>query len=210
MNRNESVVVIRLVFFLVCALTCCVAENMIPAHICSGIKKVEIRYRNYYDIYLGNSVFIPELRMDGIHVRVIQNAMAGCCNTTELEFIFDKTVKTDIEEDVVDIVLKERSTSTFKFFYPEFADKKERQIYATQAEFVALARSPGHAIIMKKPAPIPPVFVGEIFVKSWAILIFLITFAGIIGILAWMSVSSFNLLLLFISVNEHVSFETNV
>lgn len=193
MNGNESVAVIRLVFFLAFALTGCVGNSMIPSSICSGIKKVEIRYRNYYDIYLGNSLFLPELRMDGIHVKVIQKATSVCCNTTKLEFVFDRTVKTDIEESYVDIVVNDPTRSTFTFFYPEFADKKERQIYATQAEFVALARSPGHAIIMKRPSPIPPVFVGEIFVKSWAILIFLITFAWIIGILAWISVSSFNI-----------------
>ena len=199
MNGNESVVVIRLVFFLACALACCVGESMIPPSICSGIKNIEVRYRNYYDIYLGNSLFLPELRMDGIHVRVIEKATAVCCNTTKLKFIFDRTVKTDIEESYVDIVLNDPTSSTFTFFYPEFADKKERQIYATQAEFVALARSPGHAIIMKRPSPIPPVFVGEIFVKSWAILIFLITFAWIIGILAWISVSSFNIYIIYIS-----------
>ena len=162
---------------------------------CSSLKNVQVYYKNYFDLYLGENAFSVGLNEQGIFVLILKEATKLCCSNAKLDFhLVPQTPATDKEvEELVFEALREQFTnpnsSVLKFFYPEFASKKQLQVYDTLTPFVRLGRSPGPAIVMVTPEPKKPVFVGEIFLKSWAIIIFLITFAWIVGVIVWMAVS---------------------
>ena len=157
-------------------------------HACASLKKVEVHHKKYFDIYLG----LQYETYSGIFYDMINQAVNLCCSTASVKFHPVDEEEKSIEEILVETVKRDRVSSedgVVKLFFPEFADKSTLDIYDSTTPFIRLSRSPGHAVVMVKPDPKEPVFVGEIVVKSWAILIFLITFAWIVGILAWMAVS---------------------
>ena len=156
--------------------------------LCSQLKTVEIHNRRYFDIYL----YYSRGSYSGIFYDMIIQALQQCCPTTMVKFIALNQPEKSVEEILVNTVKMDKRApedGVLKLFYPEFADKIATDIYDGSTSFIRLSRSPGHAVIMIKPEPKERVFVGEIVVKSWAILIFLVTFAWLIGIVAWMSVS---------------------
>ena len=166
----------------------------------SNVKRIEKNYWDYFGlVYIGNKMLGSALDESSRYVKVLRNAVPMCCNNTQLSFVFldvaryPATKNKDIESHVVEYLRNDPrgGGDVYRFYFPEFADKKERTLYDGTTEFVRLGSSSGHAIVMQKPEPLPPVFVGDIFVKSWAIMIFLVTFSWIIGILAWMAVSIF-------------------
>ena len=193
MAKSAVCIVFQLLVALF-AFSTCFCNTMGPE--CSSLSEVQIHYKNYYDMYFGENPFVASLNHDGLFVKMLKEAKKLCCSTAQLTFNFiPQTPSTDkeIEELVFESVKAERTNpkpGVVKLFYPEFAFKKKLQVYDTQTPFVRLARSPGPAMIMPKPEAKKPVFVGEIFLKSWAITIFLIALAWIVGILVWISVRS--------------------
>jgi hypothetical protein len=162
---------------------------------CSSLTDIEIHYKNYFDLYMGDNAFAMTLEENGLFVKMLRAAAQLCCSTANLHFKLvheDKTDRKEIEELVLNNVKKNRenpNVGVVKFYYPEFAQKKSLHVYDTQTPFLRLSRSPGPALVMQNPGKKQPVFVGEIVVKSWAITLFLITIAWVIGILAWFTVS---------------------
>ena len=179
--------------FVISCISSSNGDNMGPE--CSNLKEIQVYYKNFYDLYLGNNPFTQMFNEEGLFVNVLKEAVTVCCSTAKLTFhtiaespMNDKAV----EEHLLDAMKADRNSPNsgiIKLFGPEYAYKKVYNVYDTQKPFFGLFRSPGPALIMKKQPPKDPVFVGEIFVKSWAITIFLISFAWIIGILVWVLVS---------------------
>lgn len=192
MAKNSCSIVLKLFLILVCVLLC-FGNNMGPD--CSSLANIQIHYKNYFDVYLGDNPFVVGVNKNGLFVKMITEASGLCCSTAELTFhviqqasVGDK----EIEELVLDSVKADRNNpdnSVIKLFSPEFAFKKLLQVYDSQTPFIRFSRSPGPALVMITPEPKEPVFVGEIILKSWTIMIFLITFAWVIGIFAWIAVS---------------------
>ncbi|XP_028394048.1 uncharacterized protein LOC114518284 [Dendronephthya gigantea] len=162
-------------------------DNMGP--LCSELKEVRINYRNYYTLYLGDDPFAPgNIEETGLFVTMIRDAVRLCCSTTKLTYVLipqiPGTPDKEIEE-MAGLLAGVTQEDSIDLFYPEFVYKKLHNVYDTQMPFIRLSRSPGPALAMHKPKEKEPVFVGEIFLKSWAIIMFLITFAWIVGILVW-------------------------
>jgi hypothetical protein len=175
---------LKLLVILTCVSTC--SASMGAA--CSSLNRVEIRHKTYFDIYLSSGFN----SYTGIFYDMIQQAVKLCCPTANLKFVPITEEDKSLEEILVETVKTDRAggdDGVLKLFFPEFADKTTLDIYDSTTPFIRLSKSPGHAVVMVKPDPKEPVFVGEIIVKSWAILIFLVTFAWVVGILAWISVS---------------------
>lgn len=177
-------------FLKLLAISACISasygDGMGP--LCSSLKAVEIHQRRYFDLYL----YYSRGTYSGIFYDMIIQALQMCCPTAMVKFLPLSEPDKSVEEILVNTVKMDKGApedGVLKLFFPEFADKIATDIYDGSTAFIRLSRSPGHAIIMIKPEPKEPVFVGEIVVKSWAILIFLVTFAWLIGIVAWMSVS---------------------
>ena len=178
--------ILKLLAILICVST----SSASMGASCSSLNRVEIRHKTYFDIYLG----VRFKSYSGIFYDMIQQAVNLCCPSASLQFIPLTEEDKSIEEILVETVKIDRASGedgVLKLFFPEFVDKTALDIYDSTTPFIRLSRSPGHAVVMVKPKPKEPVFVGEIVVKSWAILIFLVTFAWVVGILAWISVSYF-------------------
>ena len=194
MAKSSGCLVLQLLFISVC-VSSSHGNNMGPE--CNSLTDIEIHYKNYFDLYMGDNAFAMTLNEEGLFVKMLRTATQLCCSTANLHFILirhDQTNVKEIEELVLDHVKTNRKNpkgGVVSFYYPEFAPKKSLHVYDTQTPFLRLSRSPGPALVMPKPEKEQPVFVGEIVVKSWAITVFLITIAWVIGILAWFSVSFF-------------------
>ena len=190
MAKSSGCLVLQLLFISAC-VSSSHGNNMGPE--CNSLTDIEIHYKNYFDLYMGDNAFTMTLGEDGLFVKMLRAAAQLCCSTANLHFILirdDQTDVKEIEELVLDNVKTNRENSNdgvVRFYYPEFAPKKLLHVYDTQTPFLRLSRSPGPALVMRKPKKKQPVFVGEIVVKSWAITLFLISIAWVIGILAWFS-----------------------
>lgn len=183
-NTHERVVFkLWVVLMLISA-----AYGAMGAHSCSLLNKIEIHHKTYFNVYLR----LIYRTYSGIFYEIINGGVQRCCPTASVEFSPIREKEKSIEEILVATVKADRKApedGIVKLFLPEFADKVALDVYDSSTPFLRLTRSPGHAIVMVKPPPKEPVFVGEIVVKSWAILIFLVTFAWVIGIFAWATVS---------------------
>lgn len=209
MAKYSTCIVLQLLFILACVSSSYAGKNMGPE--CSSLSEIQINYKNYFDMFLGDNPMLFGLTETGLFVKMIREAAELCCSTAKVTFqrIQQTPMENkEIEEFVLDAVKANRNNpndGVLQFFFPEFAYKKLLQVYDTQTPFIRLSRSPGPALVRNKPKPKDPVFVGEIFVKSWAIMVFLITFAWVIGILVWVCVSiewSFCILLVFVNFVE--------
>ena len=188
MIKYKGYFIFNLLLILVCiSLYSC--NNMGPE--CASLTNVEIHYKNYFNIYLGDHPFLSGIDERGVFVKMIRQATALCCSTATVTFhpISKLLANKEIEELVLESVVANRNPNVLRFFSPEFAYKKLLSVYDSQTPFIPLSRSPGPAVIMHTKPPKDPVFVGEIFFKSWNIIVFLMSFAWIIGILVWLCVS---------------------
>lgn len=181
---------IFIVVFTIAAMSCfCNCTTL--GHLCSDVRVVKVNYKNYESLYLGDGLLGGGLMQNGLFVRMLKFAVPRCCPNASL--IIDSVG--EVEEEIQELVLSTLKASrtgprngVHKLYFPEFAPKKILTVYDAKVPFVVLSRSPGPALIMLRPAEKKPVFVGEIFVKSWAIMTFLLTCAWIIGIVVWFTV----------------------
>ena len=192
MTKCRSRVVLRFLFAIVC-ISLAYGNNMGPE--CNTLKEIQLHYKNYYDMYLGENPFTRVLSEEGLFVMVLKQTVKECCSTAKITYHKLQTHMDDkaIEEFLLDAMKADRSNANngiVKLFGPEYAYKKVQHVYDLQVPFLGLFRSPGPALIMKKRTAKEPVFVGDIFLKSWAIIIFLISAAFIFGVLVWVLVSS--------------------
>lgn len=192
MAKYGSRKVLQLLFVISC-ISSAHGDNMGAE--CNNLKEIQVYYKNYYDLYLGNNPFTQLFNEEGLFVQVLKGTVKGCCSMAKITFhtiVQSPTKDKAVEEYLLESMKADRNNPNkgiIKLFGPEYAYKKVYNVYDTQKPFFGLFRSPGPALIMKRQPPKDPVFVGEIFVKSWAITIFLITLAWIIGILVWVLVS---------------------
>ena len=160
---------------------------------CSLLTRVEFHFKSYFDFYFDQT----STTNSGLLYDTIKGALKLCCPGAIIQFLPLSHTKESIQEIVTKVKGGDNSFHSqgiVKLYYPEFADEVTTDVYDGTTPFLRLLKSSGHAIIMVKPPPKERVFVGEIIVKSSAILMFLITFAWIIGILAWATVSYQNII----------------
>ena len=192
MGKSSVSAVLQMLFISVC-VSPSQGDYMGPE--CNLLADIEIHYKNYFDLYMGDNAFVMALNENGLFVKMLKAAARLCCSTANLHFILirdDQTDVKEIEEFVLDHIKTKRKNPNdrvVKLYYPEFAPKKLLHVYDSQTPFLRLSRSPGPALVMPKPAKKQPVFFGEIVLKSWTIILFLISIAWLVGILAWISVS---------------------
>lgn len=165
------------------------AEGSLPSSICDKVDKIVVHYRNYYQIYLGNNITTGKLDSTGRFIYIMKDVIPSCCANIKLEYVYENTT----EEDLETLVLESLSTHDlqpriFSFYYPEFAEHKDQEVYDFELKFVKLSRSPGQAVVMLNLSEKPRVFLYHVFMKSSGIFLLLITLSWLIGILGWILV----------------------
>ena len=189
MAKHNGHAVLPLVFIAACILSSACGNNMGPE--CSNLKEIQVHYKNYFDIYLGND-YDNNLNENGVFVKVTKAAVDLCCSTTKVTFHWLQSHDKDVEEYMLDTIKADSNnpnSGVIKLFTPEYAYKKMQYVYDSQRPFLGLFRSPGPALVMNRQPPKEPVFLGDIFLKSYSIILSLIASAWVVGILVWVLVS---------------------
>ena len=177
--------------FLHFAILASPTEGELASNICSKIDKIVVRYRDYYDVYLGTNLTTGELVKSGKFYQILNDSIRICCSGIKLEYVYEHTTEDDLETLALHhLPVGDNDTRVLTFFFPEFAEYKDLTVYDFEMKFVKLSRSSGQALVMLKPSPKQPVFVFDIFVKSVPIIFFLMALSCTVGILGWIAVSS--------------------
>lgn len=182
-----------LLFFSITATLCvCNCATSFGKSCSDEVREIKINYKNFLDIYLGDGLIGGGLVQNGLFVRMLKMVVPKCCPNATLKFSNIGDVKGEIEELVLANLKASRAgaprNGVQKFYFPEFAPKRMLTLYDYKIPFVVLHRSPGPALLMNKPGAKEAVFVGEIFLKSWAIMICLLSWAWLVGIIVWFAV----------------------
>ena len=106
------------------------AKPLIPKEECNRISGVEIRYNEFYELYLGHGSENDELQKHGIIYKSLAGAVNACCPGMELNFTqVNESVEYLVQEDILhhfDI----NNDSKLVFYFPEFTDQGNLGKYA--------------------------------------------------------------------------------
>jgi hypothetical protein len=98
-------------------------KELIPKKECERISGVEVRYNEFYELYLGHDTDKGEVQEQGIIYKSLAKAVNACCPGMELNFTF---VNTSVEWLVQDDILHHhevQNSSHLIFYFPEFTSQ---------------------------------------------------------------------------------------
>ncbi len=106
----------------------CVCGNktvgIVPQHECNRISGMEIRYNEFYELYLGHDSKYDELQEHGIIHRSLRGAVNACCPGLKLNFTHvDESIEDLVQEDILHHhdLQRQQNSSNLVFYFPEFA-----------------------------------------------------------------------------------------
>jgi hypothetical protein len=123
--RLESLFLKTVLLFL---LVCCYAygsarELLIPKKECEKVSSVEVRYNEFYELYLGHGNEKDEIQEHGIVYRSLIGAVEACCPGMVLNFtLVNRSVESIVQEDILhhhDV----QNGSHLIFYFPEFTSQ---------------------------------------------------------------------------------------
>ncbi len=95
-------------------------EGLIPKKECEKISGVEVRYNEFYELYLGHDTEKEEIQENGIIYLSLSKAVNACCPGMDLNFtLVNRSVEYLVQEDILhhhDV----QNTSHLIFYFPEF------------------------------------------------------------------------------------------
>ena len=98
-------------------------RELIPEKECEKISGVEVRYNEFYELYLGNDEEKGELQKHGIVYKSLNKAVNACCPGMEVNFTL---VNTSVEWLVQEDILHHhgvQNNSHLVFYFPEFTSQ---------------------------------------------------------------------------------------
>ena len=157
---------------------------------CNRVSNVEIRYKDYFDYYLGFNRTTQTVSKIGLFYHYIKHAVNECCNYMDVNFTYINASESNIEHLALDRLAPDNSSGPrpFVFYFPEFAASKEKSVYDFELPFVKLSRSAGQALLMLKPESKKKVGLFYIAVESGPMLAMMLAMSWFIGILGWITV----------------------
>jgi F0F1-type ATP synthase membrane subunit c/vacuolar-type H+-ATPase subunit K len=159
-------------------------------HACNRVSNVEIRYKDYFEIYLGFNRTSQSVGEDSFFYNYIKAAVNECCNFMDLNFTKLNSSEMEVEEIALWALVNDTAIPRpFVFYFPEFATGKEKIVYDFELSFIKLSRSPGQAVIMLKPDSKEQVSLFHIFKESTPMLAMMLAMSWLVGILGWIAVS---------------------
>ena len=166
-------------------------ESWAGSDSCNRISNVEIKYKNYFEIYLGFNTTSQSVAKESFFYNFIKAAVNDCCNFMDLKFTRLNSSESEIEELALKAFVEYNATiqKPLVFYFPEFAINKERTVYDYDLSFIKLSRSPGQAAVMLKPKSKSQVSLIYIFKESAPMLAMMLAMSWCVGILGWIMVS---------------------
>ena len=99
------------------------SSNLISKKECEKISGVEVRYNEFYELYLGHGSENDELQEHGIVYRSLTGAVETCCPGMELNFILvNESVEYLVQEDILHHH-GVKNDSKLIFYFPEFTSQ---------------------------------------------------------------------------------------
>lgn len=102
------------------------SERLIPKSECDKVASVEVRYNEFYELYLGHNSTDDEVREGGIIYKSLREAVNACCPGIPLNFtLVNQSVEYLVQEDILHLheLQKQRNTSHLVFYFPEFTSQ---------------------------------------------------------------------------------------
>ncbi|XP_028414374.1 uncharacterized protein LOC114537528 isoform X1 [Dendronephthya gigantea] len=160
-------------------------EPLIPKQECNKISGVEVRYNEFYELYLGHDGANDELQKQGIVYRCLSEAVEACCPGMTLNFtLVNASVEYLVEEDILHHH-GIRNTSHLVFYFPEFTTKKDLEVYSHKVPFLKLRKSPGFALVMLRSESHLDISASDIITPSWPIFALVLSLSWAVGIVGW-------------------------
>ncbi|CAB4009045.1 Hypothetical predicted protein [Paramuricea clavata] len=95
-------------------------ELLIPKEECEKISSVEVRYNEFYELYLGHSNGEDDIHEHGIIYQSLIRAVNACCPGMALNFtLVNRSAESLVQEDILhhhDV----QNSSHLIFYFPEF------------------------------------------------------------------------------------------
>ena len=171
------------------------ANKNFSSELCDNISKIIVRYRDYYNIFLGQNSTTKEVEKSGAFYQYITKAVPNCCRNLTVEFIYENATELDTVELVMaNLTSSKREPRPFVFYFPEFTDTREKYVYDFELNFVKLASSSGQAAVMYDPGGFTAKqrdldTVTKIVKSSGLLMMLMLTLSWLFGILGWVTVS---------------------
>lgn len=164
-------------------------KNLIPKEECDKIGGVEVRYNEFYELYLGHVQDSDVLHEKGIIYRSLRGAVNACCPGMELNFtLVNESIEYLVQEDLLHHHKVQNSTHLV-FYFPEFTSQGNLEVYSHQIPFLKLRKSPGFALIMMKSDSHLDLSAMDVIGPSWPIFALVLSLSLAVGIVGWALVS---------------------
>lgn len=94
--------------------------KLIPKEECDKISGVEVRYNEFYELYLGHGTENDEIQKHGIIYRSLSEGVEACCPGMELNFtLVNESIEHLVQEDILHHHAVQND-SKLVFYFPEF------------------------------------------------------------------------------------------
>lgn len=164
--------------------------GLISKEECDRVGAVEIRYNEFFELYLGRRLGSDKLEENGIVYNSLTKAVGACCPGMDLNFtlITNQTIETLVQDDILHNHKKTNETHRI-FYFPEFTEQGQLDVYSYRIPFFKLRKSPGLALVMLASESHLNVNAADVILPSWPIFALIISLSWAVGILCWALVS---------------------
>ena len=166
-------------------------ESVVSKEECDKIGGVEVRYKEFFELYLGHSLEDNEVEKQGIIHRSLSKAVNDCCPGMTLNFtrLENTSIEHIVQEEILHHHLEAIPASHLVFYFPEFTTQGNLHVYSHEIPFLNLRKSPGLALVMLESESHLDLSISDIIVPSWPIFVLVLSLSWAIGILGWSLVS---------------------
>ena len=177
----------------------CGAKAFLPSTVCQNISGIEVRFRDYFSVYLGSypaPVQGEEYKYNGSgHVaQILTESARICCGNLTISFVWLNSTNSksaQIHHHVKTDIWTDNDSGKFIFYFPEFSEKGMRQVYedTSRRQFLPVLKSPGYAIIMRAAEARKGVAPIKTLAPSAPLILLLLSMAMLFGVAVWFLVS---------------------
>ena len=116
-------ILVLVLFDILCKLKGESIRRLIPKKKCDKISGVEVRYNEFYELYLGHDADNDQVHKNGIVYKSLNKAVNACCPGMELNFtLVNTSVEWLVQKDILHHH-EARNNSRLIFYFPEFTSQ---------------------------------------------------------------------------------------
>ena len=183
------------------------AEFKLPNEYCESVGEMEIRFRDYYPLYLSTEAYgngstherngsgESQPCRNGMVAKIMNESAKACCPNVNISYVSLRD--TDVEYPISFLAQYEvfrhaigtdndtTDPKKFIFYFPEFSSKGATQVYGFSRPFLPMLKSPGHAVVMLTSEAKLGLSPSEILSPSLSLLALMFASALLFGLMVW-------------------------